>query len=158
MDNIVIRRACLEDLYEIQKLNNELFNLELKNYDSSLKEYWPISKEGEKYFKEKIEKDIVLVACLEEDVVGYLAGTLNAQFSYNNNLQAEIDNMCLREEFRHLGIGKRLFEEFRKICVYNEVDEIKVTASYKNENAKSFYKEMGFTETEVTLKHNLKNN
>lgn len=155
MENIIIRRACLEDLYEIQKLNSELFSLELKNYDTTLKEYWPLSKEGEKYFKGKIEIDIVLVACLEDDVVGYLAGSLNAQHSYNNNLQAEVDNMCLREEFRHLGIGKRLFEEFRSICVFNEVDEIKVTASFKNENAKSFYKEMGFTESEITLKNKI---
>ena len=152
MENIAIRKARIDDLYDIQMLNNDLFNLELKNYDSSLKEHWPMSKDGEIYFRRMILNNIVIVASKEDEVVGYLAGTLNTQNSYHKTVQAELDNMCIKEDYRHLGIGKRLFKAFSNICIDNDINEIKVTASFQNRSAISFYKELGFGEADITLK------
>lgn len=36
MENIIIRKAILEDVSYIQNLNNELFKLEKENYDTTL--------------------------------------------------------------------------------------------------------------------------
>lgn len=152
---INIRKASNEDLYDIQKLNNELFELEYHNFDSTLIENWPLSKEGEEYFKNAIKNNIVLVATLNNVIIGYLAGTLNSQYSYNNVIQAELDNMCIMKEYRRFGIGRQLFKEFKKICKDNKINEIKVVASYSNTNAIDFYKRNGFIESEVTLKQNL---
>lgn len=60
--------------------------------------------------------------------------------------------MCILEEYRKLGIGSRLFEEFKAICKENDIKELKVVASYKNTNAINFYKKNGFEEAEITLK------
>ena len=155
MENIIIRKANIEDLYEIQKLNKELFELESKNFDLTLIADWPLTQEGKKYFENAIKNDIVLVACVEQKIVGYLAGTINSQFSYNNIMQAELDNMCIMNEYRKLGIGSKLFEEFKKICKENKINEIKVVASYNNLNAIEFYKRNGFKEAELTLKQNI---
>ena len=152
MDNIVIRKANINDLYDVQKLNNELFKIECENYDNSLIENWPLSREGAEYFSDEIINNIVLVACVNEQIVGYLAGTLNSQYSYNNNIQAELDNMCILKNYRNIGIGRRLFEEFKIICKENKVDEIKVIASYENIDAIEFYKRNNFKESEITLK------
>ena len=107
MNNINIRKANMADLFEIQKLNKELFELEFNNFDSTLIEDWPLTKEGKGYFENAIKNDIVLVACIEQKIVGYLAGTLNSQFSYNNIMQAELDNMCIMNEYRKSGIGSK---------------------------------------------------
>ena len=155
MDNINIRKANMADLFEIQKLNKELFELESKNFDSTLITDWPLTQEGREYFENAIKNDIVLVACVDKQIVGYLAGTLNSQYSYNNIVQAELDNMCIMNEFRKLGIGGKLFEEFKKICKENKINEIKVVASYNNLNAIDFYKRNGFKEAELTLKQNI---
>lgn len=155
MDNINIRKANMADLFEIQKLNKELFELEFNNFDSSLIEDWPLTQEGKEYFEDAIKNDIVLVACVDGKIVGYLAGTLNSQFSYNNIIQAELDNMCIMNEYRKSGIGSKLFEEFKKICKENGINEIKVIASYNNSNAIMFYKSNGFKESELTLKQNI---
>lgn len=152
MYNIVIRKANINDLYDVQKLNNELFKIECENYDNSLIENWPLSREGAEYFSDEIINNIVLVACVNEQIVGYLAGTLNSQYSYNNNIQAELDNMCILKNYRNIGIGRRLFEEFKIICKENKVDEIKVIASYENIDAIEFYKRNNFKESEITLK------
>ena len=155
MENVNIRRAISDDLYEIQKLNNELFDLEFNNFDSTLIQDWPFSKEGEQYFFDAIKNDIVLIAYINNEIVGYLAGTLNSQYSYNNNIQAGLDNMCIKNEYRKLGIGSKLLEEFKKICKENGIDEIKVVASYGNTNAINFYKCNGFKESELTLKQDI---
>ena len=155
MENIIIRKANIDDLYEIQKLNKELFELESNNFDSTLITDWPLTQEGKEYFENEIKKDIVLVAYVDKQIVGYLAGTLNSQYSYNNIVQAELDNMCIMNEFRKLGIGSKLFEEFKKICKENKINEIKVVASYNNLNAIDFYKRNGFKEAELILKQNI---
>lgn len=149
---MIIRRAGIEDLSEIQRLNNELFELEFNNYDSSLIRNWPLSEEGKKYFSKEITEGIVLVACIEERIIGYLAGSINTQLSYNNNIQAELDNMYIIEEYRKRGIGQRLVDEFKTICDKNKVDEIKVVSSFKNLSAIEFYKANGFEEAELVLK------
>ena len=95
------------------------------------------------------------MACVDQKIVGYLAGTLNSQYSYNNIVQAELDNMCIMNEYRKLGIGRKLFEEFKKICKGNGINEIKVVSSYNNLNAIDFYKRNGFKEAELTLKQNI---
>ena len=46
-----IRKANLNDLDAICDLNNQLFKLEKENYDPTLIENWPLSKEGREYFK-----------------------------------------------------------------------------------------------------------
>ena len=102
MENIIIKKANIDDLYEIQKLNKELFELEFKNFDSTLIFDWPLTQEGKKYFENAIRNDIVLVACVDGKIVGYLAGTLYSQYSYNNIVQAELDNMCIMNEYRKL--------------------------------------------------------
>ena len=102
MDNINIRKANMADLFEIQKLNKELFELEFNNFDSTLIVDWPLTKEGKEYFENVVRNDIVLVACVDGKIVGYLVGTLNSQYSYNNILQAELDNMCIMTEHRKM--------------------------------------------------------
>ena len=155
MENIIIKKANIDDLYEIQKINKELFELESKKFDSTLIADWPLTQEGKKYFENAIRNDIVLVACVDGKIVGYLVGTLNSQYSYNNILQAELDNMCIMTEHRKMGIDSKLFEEFKKICKENKINEIKVVASYNNSNAIDFYKGNGFKEAELILKQNI---
>lgn len=151
-NEIIIRKAEISDLVEIQKLNKKLFELELENYDSTLNINWPMSDEGTKYFKDSINNSITLVAVFENKIIGYLIGSLNTQNTYNKYLQAELDNMCILDQYRKLGIGSKLFNKFKEICIENNIKELKVVASYKNKNAINFYKKNGFEEADITLK------
>lgn len=154
-ETIQIRKAEISDLIEIQNLNKMLFELEFANYDSTLDINWPISDEGTKYFYDAINNSITLVAMYENKIVGYLIGSLNTQNTYNKYSQAELDNMCISYQYRKLGIGSKLFNKFKEICIENNIKELKVVASYKNKNAINFYKKNGFKEADVTLKQSL---
>lgn len=152
---IEIKRADITYLADIQNLNHQLFELEYKNFDSALKVGWTFEKAGEEYFKGMLKNEIVYVALDEDRVVGYLAGSINTQSSYITKTLAEVDNMLVLEEYRKYGIGTKLINKFKEYCMQNEIEEIKVTASYKNQNAIEFYKKNGFNEFEITLKQKL---
>lgn len=153
--NVTIKKASLEDLKAIQNLNNKLFELEYNNFDPTLKVGWPYEIAGEEYFKELITNEIIYIAIVNDAIVGYLAGSIHVENSYNITTIAELDNMFVLEEYRKYGIGSNLFEEFKKHCRDKKIEELKVTASSKNENAINFYKKNGFKEFETTLKISL---
>lgn len=155
MKNLIIRNADLKDLEIIQKLNNELFDLELKNYDTTLVKDWAISNEGKEYFEDLINNHFVMVALLDDEIVGYLAGTINEKGSYENIQYGEINNMFIKDSCRGYGVGKALVNEFKMYCKSKGINDLIVTASAKNKNAINFYKKNGFEEFNLTLTMNI---
>lgn len=151
MNNVIIRRASLEDLSTIQELNNSLFKLEKENYDSTLVENWPLSEDGKSYFSDLINNHYVIVAILDNSIVGYLASSIEEKGSYVEIQYGEINNMLVSDEYRGYGIGKLLINNFKEYCKSNNISNIKVVASYKNQNAIEFYHKNGFEEFDVTL-------
>ena len=151
MDNITIRKATIEDLEIVQELNNGLFELEKENYDSTLVRDWPFTEDGKKYFTDLITNNYVVLAKLDNKPVGYLAGTINGKGSYEDVQYGELNNMFIKEECRGLGIGKSLINSFKDYCKSNGINNLKVTASYKNIKAIEFYQKNGFEEFNITL-------
>lgn len=153
--NIKIRKATNSDLSSIQELNNKLFELD-KKYDDSLKIGWPFEEKGTKYFTDMINDEFVYVAEEEYRIIGYLAGRINIKNSCVIKSQAEIDNMYILDSYRNHGIGTMLINEFKRYCLENNIEELKVTTYQSNENALNFYKTNGFNSHEITLKQQLK--
>ena len=151
MSNVLTRLATIDDLNKIQNLNNELFKLEKEKYDSTLVSDWPLTEDGKYYFKNLIENDYVVVALIDDEIVGYLAGTINDKESYEEIQYGEINNMLVNSNYRGYGIGKRLIKSFKTYCKDNNVFHLKVTASFKNTDAIEFYKRNGFEEFDLTL-------
>ena len=149
---IKIRKATLQDLTSIQELNNKLFKLEYQNFDDTLKVGWPFEKDGKDYFENMINNEIVFVAEDEEKVVGYLAGSICEEISYITENFAELDNMYIDDEYRRFGIGTLLINSFKEYCKEKNIQNIKVTASAKNNRAIQFYIKNGFEDYNVTLK------
>ncbi len=152
MEKVIIRKAELEDLTSIQKLNDNLFDIEFNNFDDTLKREWALEKDGQEYFEDMIKNEIVFVAQIEDKIVGYLAGSICEQISYITETFAELDNMCIYDEYRRFGIGTLLMDEFKKYCKEKNIQNIKVTASAKNNRAIQFYMKNGFEDYNVTLK------
>ena len=151
MNDIIIRKAQLEDLNIIQNLNNELFKLEKENYDSTLVRDWPLSEDGKQYFEDLIINHYVIVAIKDDKIVGYLAGSINEKGSYEEIQYGEINNMLVDNNFRGLGIGQLLIDKFKQYCKDNNINNLKVVASAKNIKAIEFYKNNGFNDFDITL-------
>ena len=147
---MLIRKATLKDLQRIQELNNELFDLELANFDKYLIKDWPLSNEGKQYFEKAIKESFVVVAEINNNIVGYLLGE-ESNIPYYNFKIAELCNMCIDSNYRKQGIGNALYKVFEKSFKEQGVTHFIVTASFKNESAKAFYKKMGFEEANSTF-------
>jgi len=151
MEKVTIRKATLQELEIIQNLNNELFKLEKENFDSTLVNGWPLTKDGKMYFEDLINNYYVIVAILNDEIVGYLAGTINEKGSYEEIQYGEINNMLIKENCRGYGIGKLLVDNFKNYCKKNKINNLKVEASIKNINAINFYRKNGFEDFNITL-------
>ena len=151
MNNVIIRKAYLEDLNTIRELNNSLFKLEKENYDSTLVNDWPLTEEGKEYFSDLINNQYVIVAVLDNNIVGYLAGSIDEKGSYVEVQYGEINNMFIKDEYRSYGIGKSLIDNFKDHCKSKGINNLKVVASHKNKKAIEFYCRNGFQEFDITL-------
>ena len=150
MKELIVRRAELKDLQRIQELNNELFELELANFDKHLIKGWPLSEGGKQYFEDAIENGFVIVAEIDNKIVGYLLGE-ESDIPYYDFKIAELCNMCIDSNYRKKGIGNALYKEFERFYNQQGITHFIVTASLKNESAKAFYRKMGFEEANSTF-------
>lgn len=156
--DIIIRKATIKDLFNVQELNLELFKKEHKEYDPTLNLNWTFGKIGTKYFKERISRrnSCVLVAIVGEQVVGYLCGGLKKAETYRNlPITAELENIFILDGYRSKGMGKKLYREFIKWCRGKHVRKIRVNAFVKNKLAIKFYKVNKFKEYSLNLEADL---
>ena len=156
--NVVIKKATIDDLQKVQELNLELFKKEHEEYDSLLDLKWTFGETGTKYYKGRILKDdgCVLVATVENKIVGYLCGGIKKAEEYRNlPIVAELENTLVLEEFRSKGIGKQLFDEFIKWCKNKGVGKVRVEASAQNELAIKFYRTNSFEDYTLVLELDL---
>lgn len=102
-----------------------------------------------------INNEFAFVATDNENIVGYLAGSICDTISYVTESFAELDNMYIDDKYRRLGIGTMLIDEFKKYCKEKNIENIKVTASAKNSKAIEFYKKNGFEDYNITFKYKI---
>jgi len=155
---VKIRPAKIGDLKFIQELNQKLFNKDYKESDKTLNCDWPFAKEGEKYFKAVITKEdhCAFIALVKNKIIGYLAGGIEK----TNNIRkfpeiAEIENILVLEEFRNMGIGKKLCEAFFDWCRVKNIHMVTVEAYKSNIQGINFYKKTGFKDYTIILEKEL---
>ena len=59
--------------------------------------------------------------------------------------------MLVKNNYRGYGIGKRLINSFKDYCKSQNIHNLKVVASSKNEKAIDFYRKNGFEDFDLTL-------
>lgn len=154
---MIVRPANLSYLKTIQDLNHDLFKHD-SAWISHLAMDWPYdSKTGAAYFNDAIEKLDTACFVAEEngEIVGYLAGALKEPESYRNVKRAELENMFVKESYRHQGIGKLLAAKFKEWCKEQGAQKILAIASAPNESAIQFYKSIGFESYSLELEMDL---
>lgn len=153
MNNIKIRKAVINDLEDVLRLNLELFKKEYEEYDKSLDMEWTRSKQGEEYFSERIVGSDGFVCIAEDDgkIIGYICGGLCDRDYRVEGVYIELENMLVDKKYRGLGVGKKLGEAFLEWCDRKEVKYINVSASASNAGGIGFYKSLGFHDYDVKL-------
>ena len=153
-----IRKATLEDLKDIQRLNLLLFEKEHKEYDKFLDLNWTFGEVGTRCFKNHLIKENSCAFVVEdaEEIVGYLAGGESEVEDYRNVPKvAELDNMLVLEKYRGQGVGGMLYDAFIGWCKGRNVKLLRVEASAENKQAIGFYRRNGFEDYNLVLEREL---
>ena len=156
--SVEIQIATIEHLKDIQLLNKKLFDEEFEKYDKTINCNWPLSKEGEDFYKERIVGDngCAFLLLKEQEVIGYLVASLSEEEFYRciDNF-AELDDMYILKEHRSGGHGSLLYTKFIQWCKNKKIKRLKILVTARNSQAIKFYKKKGFEDYNVTLEMNL---
>lgn len=144
-DQLIIRRASLEDLKALQALSGNLFKFEEKIF-AGLNLDWPQTPTGRHYFTQRIidEQGLIFIAILDHKAVGYICGYLLNHTARTEPFIAEIENIYVDEEYRKQSIGDKLLQKFTARAKQLGAQRLKVGALAKNEAARNFYIKQGF--------------
>lgn len=157
MSEFHIRKATIDDLPTIQKLNYQLF-VHDNEYHHDLNLGWPYEPDGDEYFRSCIEPSdrlVSIVADYNGAVVGYLNGRIRQPHSAYLGKRAEIENMCVAAAFRGRGIGTQLIDEFKVWAYSKGAERLIVEAFSGNDQALRFYEKNGFSSYAITLNQQL---
>lgn len=151
-----VREAGVWDLDSVVELNALLFREDSGRRDSFVDQGWP-EREGREHFERFLGWDpsLCLVAGVDAEIVGYLAGYVREGSSLRPVKVAELESMYVREEHRGRGAGARLVGEFIGWSRGEGVGLVSVTAHAANERAIRFYERSGFRSLSLSLEMDL---
>ena len=144
-ENAIIRNATIEDLLDIQRLSQKLVEYEFYNCGNNVMNLdWSFSENGKDFFEREILYNVVIVAEINHKCVGYISGSINENEPWYNVQIAYIHNFFVEEEYRNIGIGKALNNEFKNRCLSANIHHIRVSTLSANNCALKFYSKRGF--------------
>lgn len=148
-----IRKARMNDIDLIKKLNRELFIEEKNDFDDTLRTEWTDEKEAIDWFEERIKKrnSEVFIAFIKEEPAGFLMCNLKKENWRKRNLVAEIENFFVSKEHRRKRIGTKLCKEFFIWANMKKATRFKVETLHNNSKARKFYDSIGMKEYIITM-------
>jgi len=138
--------------------------------DELLKKFLKLTKEWENEYisfdwcadsVDYLKNKIVFVAKLNNELVGFLYGKIkrnkNLPFFKKKIKYCDLEAIYVRKQYRCLGIGKMLLDNFIKYCVKHRVKYIYVVTDNKNTAYLiKFYSNVGFEIVQAKLIKKLK--
>ena len=151
--NYTIRKANINDSIKLNELLTKLIRDE-KKYDNNINEEFIVNSFYENIIDKK--NNYLLVGEFSNKIVGYLYGYIIDDGDTVINKVAKIDALYIEEEYRHLGIGSSLINEFKKIVQEENIKYIEVNVCNNNKEAISTYKNNNFNEIKaITMRCSL---
>jgi ribosomal protein S18 acetylase RimI-like enzyme len=151
-----IRTAIVTDIEKILFLENQVFQIHLKARPDCV---------GKRYMNYDYLKNIIIennkkifIAEENNEVIGfcivYIYEIKNHPI-FLDMKNIEIENICVDENHRKKGVGKRLFEEVKLFAKNNNAQFIELTVWEFNQNAKKFYENMGMKIRENRMEYKI---
>ena len=149
---MIIRKANIEDIDEINKLYYELdtdaINMQPEHFQRGSRSF--------EYLSELIndDKSDFILAVEDEKVIGF--SLLSERVVTNISLlipckYAYIQDFVVTEKYRNKGFGTVLMEESKKWAKDRHLDYLRLSVLPENKDARRFYKRHGLGEQMITL-------
>ncbi|MDD2822567.1 MAG: GNAT family N-acetyltransferase [Candidatus Daviesbacteria bacterium] len=150
--NLIIRKAKISDLQNIQALGTGLMKSD-RRFDPTLIEEWYFSSDAMKYLLNRIrgKKGVCLVAEVNKQLVGYLTGKLLKTETWRPFYRAEVNNLYIETKYQSKGIGAALLKAFIEWSKANSAERIVLNVESKNVEAIRFYQKNNFNPARLEM-------
>ena len=152
-----IREIHENDFEQIKKLVIQVHELHIKNRPDIYNEIDPLDKEYFEFIR-KDEKTIALVSERESEIIGFCIVTLREPSKnplMKSRQVAYMEELCVNQEDRKLGIGKSMHEEAKRLSKLRGADVMELMVWSFNSDAMDFYHAMGMTERSIIMEQKL---
>jgi len=142
-----IRKAGIQDIDDLIVLNNEVQSLHLKAFPEIYKQV--VEKEAKIFFENFIKNrgHTIFIGDSAKGMVGYIILRIVRQeetpFTRKRKV-VYIDQIVVKEEFRHQGFGQRLMKEAAKLAKKTGVSWLQLDVWDFNKSALYFFSASGF--------------
>lgn len=129
---LTIRKAIIEDTFEIKKLFQEtILSVNIKDYSAEQAECWARRGDDNNVWKDRINEQYFIVAIQNNIISGFAAlkpdGYLNSMF--------------VHKDYQGIGVASSLLTEIEKYALKNYISEITADVSI---TAKPFFEKKGY--------------
>lgn len=156
--------AQKKDLSDIQKLNQQIFDYEIKHCQPyGWNANYPYEKDGIEYLTKAIENRDNYIAFIYEENNQNIAYMIlydipNKDSAYRNNIKlVQLHTLCVADGNRGRGVGKKMIEFAKQWAFEKGATHLRVGALTKNKRARAIYEKSGFEKLEVTYEMKINN-
>lgn len=140
--DIEIRNAIYEDKDILNEMLEKLIRYEKENYNINVKEDFKITSFFDKKLKEN--NSIVLVACYNNLVIGYIYAYVDDDNKITNYKEAFVNSVYVEEKYRNKKVGTKLINELIEILKAKDIKFVSIDNIASNIEARSLYEKLGF--------------
>jgi GNAT superfamily N-acetyltransferase len=147
-----IRNANIMDIESILSLEDQVFELHIKARPDWIGKK-PLNHD---YIKSIIEGNNGKVFLIENnnEIIGHciiFIYEIKNHHIFHDMINIVIDDLCIKEQYRKKGFGKKLFEEVKIYAKEIGARNIELTVWEFNKNAKLFYEHLGMKTKQIKM-------
>ena len=133
-------------------MNFVFFTNESEEVLSLIKDVFKIESDN-KTVKLQDNQRILLLKDNNNKVIGLTMITLKYD-PFKDQKTYYLDYVCIKEEYRHQQLGKKMFDKVMEIAIENKIDNIELTSNKSRVEARNMYMNcrMNIKDTEVFVK------
>ena len=143
LEKLIIREATISDCEILNDLFEKLLKYEQNLFDENIKQDLQITS----FFNKKFNNvdSIILVATIDNTIVGYIYGSIDGDNKIKKEKEAIINSIYVEEQYRNKKIGTSLINQFINEIVKLKVKYILIDNFINNETARYLYSKLGFS-------------
>ena len=152
----IIEKAKKEDYKEVLNLFNELFQILV---ECNPQKFRPL-QEGEVTLQQKDFEDSLKEGAwrhfdlykIDGRIVAFIDYGIYEAYNFPGHIPCKLlmlGNICVKKEYRKMGIGTQLINYLRQKCKDENIQRIELEMEAANQAALNFYKKLGFKEARI---------
>ena len=100
----------------------------------------------------KDPRQTLLVALMEDRVVGTLQLSIIPNLTYEGRRRAQVEGVRIAQDFRGRGVGRRLIDQAKSLAIEARCHILQLTTNRQRPQALHFYERLGFVDSHHGLK------